>query len=119
MHRTSNKEAVDKGGYLRLRVGGDEDVVIADLANQLALPDPSFWQVLGKARGWNNEVRRPDWKYHWRRFIDRLVEGKDAESYFGDFQGPQICDQGSFSLSVRAEYQCRLGDLLPARSRLK
>ncbi len=74
--------------------------------------DPSFWQSLGKAMGWktrrkccegcgskekliNGEYHRicsscnrgnptliAEWQYHWHRFIDHLIAGKDADSFF-------------------------------------
>lgn len=48
---------------------------------------PSFWQALGKARGWgegDGSVKVWDWRGYWHRFIDHLAEGKDAESFFKD-----------------------------------
>ncbi len=57
-------------------------------ANALAFLDPAFWQALGKARGWVDEMYYgeslifPQWKHHWHWFIDHLAEGKDAESFF-------------------------------------
>jgi hypothetical protein len=60
--------------------------------------DLSFWQSLGKELGWNGRWMvqiftdhddqsatvdgAPRWKYELHRFIDHLVEGKDAETYF-------------------------------------
>ena len=45
--------------------------------------DPLFWQSLGKAMGWDkNKYIIGNWKAHWHRFIDHLVEGKEAESFF-------------------------------------
>jgi hypothetical protein len=59
--------------------------------------DPLFWQALGKARGWRQDVVEQDvqlldnkasilvnwgWKLRWHRFIDHLAEGKDAEIFF-------------------------------------
>lgn len=65
-----------------------------------AFNDPSFWQCLGKAMGWeqrqreNNEdaeretgyriIERPDWVVRWHRFIDSLAEGRTAEEFFKD-----------------------------------
>lgn len=53
------------------------------------LLDPLFWQALGKAMGWKEEMWWVNnyieaWKYHWHRFIDHLAEGKDADSFFQD-----------------------------------
>lgn len=62
-----------------------------------AFLDPLFWQSLGKALGWAEEVKvihshpvesdivrekTEGWKWEWHRFIDHLAEGKDAESFF-------------------------------------
>ena len=67
--------------------------------------DPLFWQALGKNMGWedcrceqchdvfpeyhNGCVRcgksiraDPFMRYHWHRFIDHLVDGKDIDSFF-------------------------------------
>lgn len=64
------------------------------------LLNPLFWQSLGKAMGWGNFEGKMDmhknpitkeetqyfvdklWKEEWHRFIDHLVEGKEAESFF-------------------------------------
>jgi hypothetical protein len=86
-------EAVEKGEYENLR---DKMHHLATPPYEKALQaviflDPSFWQALGKARGWDEHLTskllptwygRPEWQYHWRRFIDHLAEGKDAESFF-------------------------------------
>jgi hypothetical protein len=68
------KEAVEKGGA--------------------AFLDPSFWQALGKARGWptfsptgyfdnyEDDLEDFSWKVHWHHFIDHLANGKDAERFF-------------------------------------
>lgn len=57
-----------------------------------SLLDPAFWQSLGKALGWKQVYERclndgsksqaREWVYQWHRFIDHLVQGKDAESFF-------------------------------------
>jgi hypothetical protein len=52
--------------------------------------DPSFWQALGKARGWGIEPSGSiwqgveQWRIRWHDFIDHLADGKDAESFFND-----------------------------------
>ncbi len=47
------------------------------------LLNPLFWQSLGKAMGWDkNKYIIGNWKAHWHRFIDHLIEGKEAESFF-------------------------------------
>ena len=55
---------------------------------------PSFWQALGKARGWppysprgyvdnyEDDLEDFSWKVYWHHFIDHLANGKDAESFF-------------------------------------
>lgn len=52
------------------------------------LLNPLFWLNLGKALRWE-KVSNLDkvalvggWQYQMHRFIDHLIEGKDAESYF-------------------------------------
>jgi hypothetical protein len=54
-----------------------------------ALIDSTFFQALGRARGWgaasyiDTEANLyPRWQYAWHRFIDHLADGKDAESFF-------------------------------------
>ena len=46
--------------------------------------DPSFWQALGKARGWvdSRSLVLEGWAYYWHDFIDHLASGGDAESFF-------------------------------------
>lgn len=73
--------------------------------------DPSFWQSLGKAMGWKGDDIRlcvgcgralkhnernckcgdgcfyyfnGQWAVEWHRFIDHLIEGKDANSFFAN-----------------------------------
>ena len=57
---------------------------------------PGFWSALGKAEGWKptglfrtclckethgaHEVGQ--WEMKWHRFIDHLIEGKNADSFF-------------------------------------
>ena len=52
------------------------------------LLDHLFWQALGKAMGWGLEEdenkRWMDWKTHWHDFIQHLIEGKSADSFFDD-----------------------------------
>jgi len=68
-----------------------------------AFNDPSFWQSLGKAMGWGefenvnagwvednqcgeclSDIKIPEWKHQWHRFINHLAEGKGAKSFFKD-----------------------------------
>ncbi len=55
--------------------------------------NPLFWQALGKAEGWDDDIKKleltpiyyvPRWRREWHRFIDHLAEGKDAESFFNE-----------------------------------
>ena len=87
------KEAVEKGGYdfsiEDWKQGTGEEKPI-----EAAFLDPSFWQALGKARGWptfsptgyfdnyEDDLEDFSWKVHWRHFIDHLANGKDAERFF-------------------------------------
>lgn len=75
------------------------------MIREIVFLDPEFWKSLGNARGWNviyghhaEKCRNPycngkadecladleEWKWHWHCFIDYLVKGKDADSYFAD-----------------------------------
>jgi hypothetical protein len=60
--------------------------------------DPHFWHALGRALGWEQNVKTvhavengrstlvtragQHWLYHWHRFIDHLAEGKTPEAFF-------------------------------------
>lgn len=59
--------------------------------------DPLFWQALGESLGWDREKKirmryygsiqahdewQQKWQFYMHRFIDHLIEGKNAESYF-------------------------------------
>lgn len=52
--------------------------------------NPLFWQALGKALNWPDELSYPEgrpetvsgWLYFWHRFIDHLASGKPAEDFF-------------------------------------
>lgn len=57
------------------------------------LLDPSFWQALSKAKGWEKYIEgsveqsgsrfyEKNWKRYWHEFIDHLIKGDDVESYF-------------------------------------
>ena len=56
------------------------------------LLDPSFWQALEKALGWENKDTFPhlnwmkepqdEWQFHQHRLIDHIQDGKGIESYF-------------------------------------
>lgn len=59
--------------------------------------DPLFWQSFGRAMWWHDEPCQAcdpyegthcsrsyatNWQREWHHFIDHLIEGKDAESFF-------------------------------------
>ncbi len=93
------KEAVEKGGYkagfhicwiekyeicYQNKEGGTDTFV---QSVESIFLDPLFWQALGKARGWDDNLLRREysriaWRDAMHRFIDHLAEGKDAESFF-------------------------------------
>lgn len=86
------KEAVEKGGWESaddvMRVY-DCDGHDSTLLHELALLSPSFWQALGRARGWSehNHLKRwgeeiHSWYAQMHNFIDHLANGNDAESFF-------------------------------------
>jgi hypothetical protein len=74
-----------------IEVHADRDTLFSveqvSLASEMFL-DPSFWQSLGKALGWDERIddgshyAKPGWLEAWHRFIDHLAEGKTAESFF-------------------------------------
>jgi hypothetical protein len=78
------KEAVtyglDAGPHVHARFPAGQH----DIRESEVFLDPSFWQALGKARGWAPETEEKQWLYYWHRFIDHLAEGKDLESFFAD-----------------------------------
>lgn len=53
-----------------------------------AVLDPSFWQAIGKMRGWGaKKVMGPHgvaeyntYRHYWHQFIDHLAEGDDYET---------------------------------------
>lgn len=98
------QQAIEKAAEAREYVGFSFQDTEAEILLQ-----PLFWQSLGKAMGWDwvtmlgtrrerfiemyahkkrgeNEwlktQRQEEWLYHWHRFIDHLIEGKTAESFF-------------------------------------
>lgn len=55
---------------------------------QIAL-DPSFWQALGKALGWNDDVAfetytAPMWKMQAMRFIDLIITGGSTDQFWDE-----------------------------------
>jgi hypothetical protein len=61
-----------------------EEIRLNGLCYKIAL-DPSFWQALGKALGWekaNRETRTEiwlEWKWNAHRFYDLVLTGGDTE----------------------------------------
>lgn len=51
-----------------------------------AFLDPSFWQSLGKALGWDDESGLRRWKYEWHDFISHLADGGTPETYFKELK---------------------------------
>ena len=102
------KKAVEAGFEDAVYLGNEKDGSFADISDTLL--NPSFWQFLGKALGWDKfgkdtikSVRglpkyiQPKtksicsskgqdnvllWLYHWHDFIDYLAEGKTAKGFF-------------------------------------
>lgn len=78
------KETISKaieGGWLEVKSApGCYDLELAPL-----FLDPSFWQSLGKALGWDEDSIALN--SYWHSFIDHLADGKDAESFFQPLQG--------------------------------
>lgn len=91
------KKAIE-GGY---KISGYGGPVVSDfyrngqITKEFVLLDPLFWQSLGKAMGWDgngedflrrymgvNEQLMFRWQYEWHCFIDHLIAGKDADSFF-------------------------------------
>lgn len=48
--------------------------------------DPTFWQALGKALGWNStdfgNYEAPDWLLYAHRFYDLILQGKDTTNFW-------------------------------------
>lgn len=93
------RDAVEKGGYKLIDLDGDPiEVEDLDLAQEWRIipSDASFWQALGKARGWekltkigngkgpfkNFEHMMETWLLHWHRLIDTLASGGSVEDFF-------------------------------------
>jgi hypothetical protein len=103
------KLAIEKGGYLNdhTKLGGDYRGASSDAMrviekayawrNSRILLDPDFWQALGKALGWNEDIiqqrihastkqvvmiQYAGWRFHWLSFIDWIADGKDVDDFF-------------------------------------
>jgi hypothetical protein len=105
---TAIRDAVEKGGYDRLKMKvvwhdwiGDNGIE-NEPVNGILL-DPSFWQALGKARGWRESANGmaahkilgtygTEWRLQWHLFIDHLADGKDAESFFASLESRPSTD---------------------------
>jgi hypothetical protein len=86
------QKAKDEGNYF-----WDPPIDCDAACDNSFLLNPAFWQCLGKALGWDSvgakcwfcEMHgsarysgKPEWLYHWHRFIDHLADGKTAEEFF-------------------------------------
>lgn len=101
---TAIKRAIE-GGYDEHKYDGAH-VSLKELT-AIVTSDPTFWQALGKAEGWDSRrievkageshnrgtlykriayslpVRQKNlWKKEWHHFIDCLAEGGDVEGFF-------------------------------------
>lgn len=108
------RDAVEKGGYgIQVRpyikpLVADASVMEPETKKEMwdfvkkekleerIFLDPSFWQALGRLRGWDEgehedetyiyaPVEMEMWRWKWHRFIDHLAGGGDAESFFKIF----------------------------------
>lgn len=97
------REAVEKGGYIPPSVEHESEMAAA-VTYFVSYPyrvllDPLFWSALGRARGWEGDnfyaghtwqyndrlaqiTLLDDWENTMHDFIQHLIEGKDAESFF-------------------------------------
>jgi hypothetical protein len=83
--RRSQPDAAEKGGY-QYRWWKVNDLEQNEGYNGLQLRalsehfhDPDFWKALATAHKWEDVSA---WRFHWHRFIDHIVDRKDAESFF-------------------------------------
>lgn len=54
------------------------------ITKEQALLDPSFWQAVGKTRGWNEGMNENhSWFYYWHHFIDHLADGLSVDEALG------------------------------------
>lgn len=71
-----------EGGYPSFLLNKNKD------GSHILLPSdlltPLFWQALGKSLGWydDSELIPNSWSMFWHKFIDHLIAGKSAESFF-------------------------------------
>ena len=110
----SIKEAIKKAieGGFELRPKGGTEIYLNNAGHnwkeiaEYNYLDPLFWQALGKSLGWKKNkgcqcchkvecdysttgcpwYQTEEYIYHWHRFIDYLVEGKNAESFFEELK---------------------------------
>lgn len=81
-----------EGGYYQPHYGKEQKVYTND-----ALLDPTFWQALGKALGWekyylyvhpkaesgtHTHICEKSWLYHWHLYIDHIASDKDPELFW-------------------------------------
>lgn len=90
--------AIMKGGYKNAPKKLNDEFDIWEYDHNAILLDPQFFQALGKAEGWYGtkcydcaghfdtplfiENGDPCVRHVWHRFIDHLIAGKDADSFF-------------------------------------
>lgn len=90
------KKAIE-GGYRPADCNLSHSVYSCRHRQKVLFLDPTFWQCLGKAMGWNEEhhcplaccgglcpINIPMWQSKMHQFIDNLVEGKTATDYFNN-----------------------------------
>lgn len=89
------KEAIQKAKQEGWRCKQHTEQSYPDEKWQFVTSDPTFWQALGKAEGWEDpekgddfpeaevlDLKQTGWNARWHHFIDHLAEGKDANSFF-------------------------------------
>jgi len=67
-------ELASKNGYKPEKTSGK--LMPSDLL------DPTFFQALGKALGWNEKGYDYLWVNTWHSFIDHLIAKKDPDDFF-------------------------------------
>ncbi|MCP6719716.1 MAG: hypothetical protein KJI72_00095 [Patescibacteria group bacterium] len=80
--------------------GNNQNILSRKIMVERIFLDPKFWQSLGKALGWKNQLgscplnceceggivncgwKGESWLYYWHRFTDHLAEEKPIEEFF-------------------------------------
>ena len=102
--RAAEKPFIDKSETGWVTVGFNNVTTNVLVWHHEILLDPSFWQCLGKRKGWeyhhafwcyaNEKGGKCDCSpedeklYHWHRLIDHLADGGTIESYFATLDDP-------------------------------